>query len=192
MKSLLNKSFVAIAGLIACFQWSQIAYRYGLFYYDYHGKRGLNHIGGGFEVAYFIDATFVIIGIFVLHSLRNAAGFRRSCTFAFVLANLAGGITLFNMHRTGVLVSYAEAFNNSRRYYIPEPKEDESAWLNYKQAEAVGSNYLSTNGYANLRLRAGWLDGRYPRFWFSTNSSIIEIKVVVDRLNGKVGNDYSH
>ena len=191
MKAVLCRIFVAIAGLIACLQWSQTAYRFGLFYYDYNGKRGLNHIGGGFEVAYLIDATLAITGIFVLHSLRNTPGFWRSCTLAFVLANLAGGITLFNMHRTGVLVDYGEAIQNARKNYVPEPGEDESAWLNYQQAEAVASDYLSSNGYTNLRLRVGRIDGRFQRFSFSTDSSILEIKVIVDRLNGKVGYDQS-
>src|ERR1035437_1346463 len=144
MKSTLTKIFIPVSGLIACFQWSQIAYRFSLFYYQCNGERGINHFGGGFELIFLIDATLVVIGIFVLWSLRNAPGFWRACTLAFVLANLAGGTTLFNMHRTGVLVEYGEAMQNARKNYRPKPKEDESSWLDYQQAEVVASNFLSS------------------------------------------------
>src|SRR5882724_11346073 len=109
MKSQLAKIFVVVAGLIACLQWSQIAYRLALFYYQCNGERGFNHIdGGAFWFAYSTDVALLIVGIFVIRSLRNEPGFWRACSLAFVLANLAGGITLSNMHRTGVLVGYGE------------------------------------------------------------------------------------
>ena len=195
MKSTLAKMFVLIAGLIACFQWGQIAYRFGLFYYQCNGERGFNHIGGGFEFAYFIDGALFVIGISVLCLWRNTPGFWRACALAFVLANLAGGITLFNLHRTGVLVEYGEFICNWQHSGQIAPHDNsDSTGISCNQAEVVASNYLSTRGYTNLRWRGGSvsLAERFSRLDFSTNSSVSMIKVVVDRVNGKVGYDYSH
>ena len=191
MKLTLAKIFVVIAGLIACLQWSQIAYRLALFFYQCNSKRGFNHIDdGAFGIAYSIDVILVAVGIFVLYSLWKTPRFWRACSLAFVLANLAGGITLFSMHRTGVLVGYTEYIYNWRHSDQASPHDDPS-WISYDQARKSALEFISQNGYLNVHITVEEQIGRFPKYKFATNGIIAPLKIMVDRQTSKVGYDYS-
>lgn len=194
MKSTLPKIFVVVAGLIACLQWSQIAYRLALFYYQCNAERGFNHVEDGiFGFAYSIDAALLAAGIFVIRSLWKNPGFWRACSFGFVLANLAGGITLFNMHRTGVLVGYGEAMQNARaRYHRQDTPNDDPSWISYERASELASNFASQVGYTNIHINVSWEDGRFPKYKISTTGISTSLKIIVDRQTTNVGYDYSH
>jgi len=191
MKLALAKMFVAVAGIIACMQWSQIAYRLALFYYQCNGERGFNHIDdGALGVAYSIDGVLLIVGIFVLCSFWKKHSFWRACSLAFVLANLAGGITLFNMHRTGVLVGYGEFIWNWQHSGQVAPQDDPT-WISYDQAQETALKFISQNGYKNVHITVEELIGRFPEYQFATNGINLPLKIMVDRKTGKVGYDYS-
>jgi hypothetical protein len=191
MKLALAKVFVVVAGIIACLQWSQIAYRLALFYYQCNGERGFNHIDdGAFGVAYLIDGVVLVLGIVVLFSFRKNPGFWRACTLAFVLANITGGITLFNMHRTGVLVGYGEFIWNWQHSGQTAPQDDLS-WISYDQAKEAALEFISQNGFKDIHITVEELTGRFPEYQFATNGIMLPLKIMVDRKSGKVGYDYS-
>ena len=191
MKLALAKIFVVVAGITACLQWSQIAYRLALFYYQCNGERGFNHIDDvAFGVAYFIDGVLLVVGIFVLCLFWKKPGFWRACTLAFVLANLAGGITLFNMHRTGVLVGYGKFIWNWQHSGQAAPQDDPS-WISYDQAKEAALEFISQNGFKDIHITVEELTGRFPEYQFATNGIILPLKIMVDRKSGKVGYDYS-
>lgn len=191
MKSLLARMLVVAAGLIACLQWSQIAYRLALFYYQCNAKRGFNHINdGAFGVAYSIDVVLLVVGIFVLSSLWKNPGFWRASALAVVLANLAGGITLFNMHRTGVLVGYGEFIWNSQHSGQVAPQDDPT-WISCNQAKEAALQFILQNGYTNVHINVEDCNGRFPKYQFATNGINLPLKIMVDRESSKVGYDYS-
>jgi hypothetical protein len=192
MKSALTKMFVVVAGLIACLQWSQIAYRLALFYYQCNAERGFNHVDDGvFEIAYAIDSVLFGIGIFVLWSIRKKSGLWRASVLAFVLANLAGGITLFTMHRAGVLVGYEEFIWNCKHSGAVALHEDPN-WIGYNQAEKIALEFISQNGYTNVHITEEDQIGRFSHYEFATNGIIVPQKIMVDRKTSKAGYDYSH
>ena len=191
MKLALAKMFVMVAGLIACFEWSQIAYRLALFYYQCNAERGFNHIdAGAFGIAYSVDVILLVVGIFVLCSLWKTPGFWRACSLAFVLANLAGGITLFNMHRTGVLVGYGEFIYNWQHSGQVAPHDD-STWISCNQAKEAALQFISQNGYTNVHINVEDCNGRFSKYQFATNGINLPLKIMVDRKSSKVGYDYS-
>jgi len=191
MKSTLVKMFVLVAGFVACFQWSQIAYRLALFYYQCNGERGFNHIDdSAFGIAYSVDVALLVAGIFVLRSLRRTPGFWRACSFAFVLANLAGGITLFNMHQTGVLVGYGEFIWNSKHSGQVAPHDDPT-WISGDQAEEAALHFILQNGYTNARINVEDCNGRFSKYQFATNGVSLPLTIIVDRKSSKVGYDHS-
>jgi len=99
---------IASAGAAAAFQWWQIAYRLRLFFVDYGGERGANHISDGdFMLIYLTNALLLVVALCALRALRNSKSWRIFAT-SIGTANLLGWLTLFVMHRTGALVEYGE------------------------------------------------------------------------------------
>ncbi len=192
MKSTLAKMFVVVAGLIACLQWSQIAYRLALFYYQCNTERGVNHVDDGtFEFAYLLDAVLLVVGIFATRALWKNSGFWRACSLAFVLANLAGGITLFNMHRTGVLVEYSEFIYNWRHSGQATPQQDNPSWISCNRAKEAALQFILKNGYTNAHINVEDCNGRFSEYQFATNGINLPLKIMVDRKSSKAGYDYS-
>ena len=111
----LATALVAAAGTAGLFQWSQIVYRLQLFFDDYHGEPGVNHIGNGdFALIYFANGLLLAVaayGFFVFWRLS-----RGWCMVSAAVAavNVLGWITLFVMHRTGALVEYGEFIRHMR------------------------------------------------------------------------------
>jgi hypothetical protein len=100
---------IAGVGAVALFQWSQIAYRLRLFFGEYHGQRGVNHIGDGdFVLIYVTNAVLLAAAIFALRQLWGGNRGWRVISVAIAAVNLLGWITLFFMHQTGALVEYSE------------------------------------------------------------------------------------
>lgn len=107
MKNLASALIVGV-GAVALFQWAQIVYRLWLFFGEYHGERGVNHIGGDFTLIYITNALLLAVAIFALRVFWRGSRGWRVTSAAVAAANLLGWLTLFVMHRTGALVEYIE------------------------------------------------------------------------------------
>ena len=79
-------------------QWSQIAYRLRLFFTDYRGERGVNHIGDGdFALIYTTNALLLLAAVFAFRALRQDRRWR-------VAAVTVGAVLLVEL-RSGMLVA---------------------------------------------------------------------------------------
>ena len=105
---ILGTALVAAAGVLGLFQWGQIVYRLHLFFGEYRGERGVNHVGDGdFALIYFLNAILLASTLFALRALwQSRSGRISSAAVGFV--NGLGWLSLFIMHQTGMLVEYGE------------------------------------------------------------------------------------
>src|SRR5438132_406246 len=106
------KSFASLliagCGMVAGLQWWQIAYRLRLFFTDYRGERGVNHIGNGdFALIYIVNALLLVATVFAFRVFRQERRWRIAAATVGAV-NVIGWLTLFAMHRTGALVEYDE------------------------------------------------------------------------------------
>jgi hypothetical protein len=107
-------SLVAGAGMFCVIQWWQIAYRLWLFYADYGCERGVNHIDGGdFLMIYVVDVFLLSASLFAFRIFRQDRAWRFGAAVIGIL-NALGWLTLFIMHKTGVLVEYGEFIRHCR------------------------------------------------------------------------------
>jgi hypothetical protein len=94
---------------VAAFQWAQIAYRLKLFLFDYSRQKYVSHIGDGdFMLAYFVDGLMIVVGLGSLLFLRGQSLRLRASAWCPLILNVLGAMTLFVMHKAGVLVEYSE------------------------------------------------------------------------------------
>ena len=94
--------------MVCVIQWWQIAYRLWLFYFDYGCERGVNHIGDeDFQAIYVVDVLLLFVALFAFRIFRQDIAWRYGAAVIGIL-NALGWLTLFIMHKTGVLVRYSE------------------------------------------------------------------------------------
>lgn len=94
---------------MAGFQWWQIAYRLRLFLVDYQRERGVNHIGDGdFALIYIANSLLLVAAVFGVRVLWRDSRSWRIAGLVVGTTNVLGCLTLFVMHRTGILVEYGE------------------------------------------------------------------------------------
>jgi hypothetical protein len=106
------KSFATLllagAGMGCVIQWWQIAYRLWLFYSDYGCECGVNHIGDGdFLMIYVVDVLLLSAALFAFRIFRQDRAWQFGAAIIGIL-NALGWLTLFVMHKSGVLVEYSE------------------------------------------------------------------------------------
>ena len=110
----ISASLVAAAGAVGLFQWGEIIYRLLLFFGEYRGERGVNHVGDGdFALIYFINAILLVSTLFALRVLWQSRTWRIS-SLAVGFLNVLGWLGLFIMHQTGALVEYGEFMRHMR------------------------------------------------------------------------------
>lgn len=110
--ALIRKSFasflIAGCGAIATLQWWQIAYRLRLFFTEYRGERGVNHVGDGdFALINITNALLLLAAVFAFRAIRQDRRWRVAAVTVGAV-NVIGWLTLIVMHRTGALVEYHE------------------------------------------------------------------------------------
>jgi len=95
------------AGVAVLVTWLEIAYRFTLFYGTYGAKKGLNHVADDyFSSFYTIVAASLVASLVATFVVRRRGS--RIATLGVAVAGLTSGLTLFLMHRTGILVTYGE------------------------------------------------------------------------------------
>ena len=95
--------------MAASFQWWQIIYRLALFFGEYHGERGVNHIGDGdFMLIYIVNALLFASTLVALRIFWQSARMWRGFSIVVGASNLLGCLMLIVMHMTGMLVEYGE------------------------------------------------------------------------------------
>jgi hypothetical protein len=108
MKRKVAALFIFVGAVLAAVQWWQIAYRLHLFYVDYKGEPYANHIGDGdFTLIYIVNASLLLTAAFSFRIFCAEKPWRNTALIIGSV-NLAGWLALFLMHRTGILVGYAE------------------------------------------------------------------------------------
>jgi hypothetical protein len=77
-----------------------------MFFGPYERRLWVNHIDdSAFAFVYTVNAFLLLAGLFSVALLR---GPNRSLAWIPLVANILGWVTVFVMHRTGVLVTYEE------------------------------------------------------------------------------------
>jgi len=94
---------------------ASLAYRLHLFFGQYHGERGIKHIGGGdFTIIYVVNLLLFAAAAFASRILWYHSPRWTIASVTVAVANGVGWITLFAMHRTGILVEYGEFLRHWR------------------------------------------------------------------------------
>ena len=108
-------ALVAGAGVFVFFEWSQIIFRLRLFFANYHGQRGVNHIGDGdFALIYFANVLLLTVVAFGLVILWRHSRAWRITSLTVAAMNVLAWVAYFIMHRTGALVEYGEFIRHWR------------------------------------------------------------------------------
>lgn len=93
----------------AALEWLHILYRVQLFVVHYGCRRGVNHMGDGeFVLWYVFHGLFLLALTFAAWVLWNEPGRWRSVACWAAVAHAAACLALFTMHSTGILVEYEE------------------------------------------------------------------------------------
>ncbi len=95
------------AGVAVLVTWLEIAYRFMLFYGTYGAKKGLNHVADDYFSSFCTIAAASLAASLAVTFLFPRRWIR-IMTFGVAVAALMSGLTLFLMHRTGILVTYGE------------------------------------------------------------------------------------